>query len=218
MYDNRYKMTSENWSFIICTDGTTNPEYHQAMIESIKKQFSCKDDTQKYEILFITENFSFTLEEDHVTTIYVSTPKEKHITFKKNSAAKFCRYENLCILHDYITLADNWLESFDMFGYDWNVCACRNINKDGTRTWDWCTWNHPEFKHNNVDYTLSATEHHYVPGTSFCVKRDYFLKHPLDERRVWGEGEDIEWSHRICKHDWKYKINLDTSFNFLKQK
>lgn len=204
---------SRDWSFIICTDGTTNPEYHQAIIESIKKQ--C---IPNYEVLFITENFSYNLEQDNVTTIYVSTPKEKHITFKKNRAAKFCKYDNLCILHDYITLADNWYKSFDIFGYDWNVCACKNINKDGTRTWDWCTWNHPEYRHNNVDYNLEATEYHYVPGTSFCVKRDYFLKHPLDERRVWGEGEDIEWSHRICKYDWKYKINLYTNFNFLKQK
>jgi len=207
------KNMSKNWSFVICTDGETNPEFHQPMIDSIKKQ-----GIPAYEILFITENFKYNIEQEHVTTIYVSTPLKKHITFKKNRASKFCRYDNVCFLHDYITLADNWYASFDDFGYDWNVCVTRNVNKDGTRVWDWCTWNHPEFVHNNVDYNLPATPHHYVPGTGFCVKRDFFLKHPLDERRVWGDGEDMEWSHRISQYDWKYKINLATSFQLLKQK
>lgn len=206
---------TQNWSFIICTDGKSNVDYHQSIIDSIKIQ-----NIPKYEILFVTENASFVCEQpkNNVTTIYVSTPREMHITFKKNLAAKFCKYDNLCFIHDYITLADNWYKSFYDFGYDWNVCTCRNINKDGTRIWDWCTWNHPKFKHNNVDYSLSATEYHYVPGNTFCVKRDFFINYPLDETLVWGDGEDIEWSSRICRHDWKYRINLGTSFNLLKQK
>ena len=94
-----------NWSFVICTDGKTNVNFHSSIIKSIKKQ-----NISRYEILFITEYSGFNMEEDNVSTIHISTPREMHITFKMNKAIRFCTFENLCFLHDYIILADNWYD------------------------------------------------------------------------------------------------------------
>jgi hypothetical protein len=43
------------------------------------------------------------------------------------------------------------------------------------------------------------------------------IDNPLDERRGWGQGEDVEWSFR-CRNFWNYKMNSNSSVRFLKAK
>ena len=199
-----------SWSFIISTDGKNNNHFHPYIIDSIKKQ-----NIPNYEIIFVTENKEYNIENvENVKMVYCNDNK---ITIKKNLASTFAVYDNLCFLHDYIILSDNWYDSFKVFGYDWNVCIVKFLNSNGARWWDWCVIYHPQFGHTNVSYNTPLTDYHYAPGNGFCVKRDYFLKNKLDEKLGWGEGEDVEWSHRINK-DWNYKINLVSYFQFLKFK
>lgn len=205
-----------DWSFIICTDGKTNLHFHKNIIKSIENQ-----NIPNYEIIFVTENNTFTTPGDkNIITIYFNpsfSKKDGHITFKKNIGARAAQYENLCILHDYLILSENWYPNFVKFGYDWNVCSTQILNKNGNRLTDWMVYNHPTIGHSLVDYNFDADKHHYVPGLAFCVKRDFILKNPLDETLYWGEGEDIEWSSRI-NDIWNYKINMISSLISSKQK
>jgi hypothetical protein len=57
----------------------------------------------------------------------------------------------------------------------------------------------------------------YVSGTYWCAKKSFMLAHPLDERRVWGQGEDVEWSTR-CRNLWNYRMNRQSSVRFFKEK
>jgi hypothetical protein len=194
-----------SWSFIICTDGINNLRFIPIIIESIRKQ-----NIPNYEILVSVEKDSpFFKNEKNVKVIYVDT---KQFTVKKNEAAKHAMYDNLCFLHDYVILSDNWYEGYQQFGYDWNVSTTRSININGTRFWDWCVYNHPELGHAKVDYCMEATPYHYAPRNNFSCKKIFFLDNPLNNLT---DGEDIEWSLRI-QHKWNYKLNKISSVNFLK--
>jgi hypothetical protein len=201
------------WSFIICTDGITNVHFHDTIVKSIFKQ-----NISNFEIIFATENMKFSsIKHPNIITLFCNSIKDAHITFKKNLASRFAKYDNLCILHDYIILADNWYNSMCNFKESWNVCSTRILKTDGSRLNDWIVYNHPIYEHSLVDYTLQTSEFHYVPGLAFCVKRHFILKYPLDDNLTWGQGEDLEWSNRIKNH-WDYKINTGTFLQSLKQK
>jgi hypothetical protein len=201
-----------SWSFIISTDGS-NLFFISSIIESIRKQ-----NIPNYEILFTIEKDSlFFIHEKDVKVIYVDTYKPKQITLKKNEASKHAIYDNLCFIHDYIKLSDNWYDGFQSFGYDWNVCTTKIINDNGNRLWDWCVYKHPELGHTNVDYEMEATPYHYAPGNNFCCKRLFFLENPLNQELCWDDGEDIEWSKRIHKK-WNYKLNKLSSVHCMKHK
>lgn len=49
------------------------------------------------------------------------------------------------------------------------------------------------------------------------IKRDFYLKHPLDEKLRWGEGEDVEWSIDVRKYT-KFSFNPHSIVTYSKQK
>lgn len=146
------------------------------------------------------------------------------ITRKKNIVAHEARFENLCLMHDYIILKDGWYEGYEKFGYEWDCCINPIANKDGLRFRDWVTWLSPPNEHPNAQ-TVQFLDYHddsrireqYISGSYYCVKKKWAIKWPLDERRGWGESEDVEWSH-LCRPYWVYKCNPDSMVQFLKQK
>lgn len=205
-------MNKQSWSFIICTDGH-NLNFLNQIIHSIRKQ-----NIPFYEIIFCVESFApLFFNEIDVKVVKVNTYKNKQITLKKNEGAKHAYYDNLCFLHDYIILSDNWYDGFEKFGYDWNVSVTKILNIDGSRVWDWCVYKHPQLGHTKVDYNMEATPFHYAPGNCFCCKKSFFLENPLNPELCWDDGEDIEWSQRI-QHKWNYKLNQISFVICLKQK
>lgn len=199
--------TTDNWSFIICTDGIQT-QFHHNIIQSIINQ-----NIPHFEIILVTENL-YTI--PSIITIIAPSDKPGHITFKKNIGARCARYENLCFLHDYLILGENWYTNMSL-KKDWNVCSFKILNLNGNRMSDWIVYNHPLLGHSLVDYTEPAGLYHYVPGLAFCVKKEFILVHPLNEELCWGQGEDIEWSERI-KRVWNYKFNDQVFVQSLKLK
>lgn len=199
------------WSFIICTDGIQT-QFHHLIIQSITSQ-----NIPKFEIIFVTENqYTPPPLNTSIITIVAPSDKSSHITFKKNIGARCARYKNLCFLHDYLILGENWYTNMS-FKKEWNVCSFRILNLNGNRMSDWIVYNHPVLGHSLVDYNEPAGLYHYVPGLAFCVKKDFILQYPLNEELCWGQGEDIEWSERI-KHVWNYKFNDQVFVQSLKLK
>lgn len=192
----------EGWSFIICTDGI-HTQFHECIINSIISQ-----NIPKFEIIFVTENvYKPPVLCIPTITIIIDSDKPNHITFKKNIGARSARYENLCILHDYLYLGPNWYNGILNFKDTWNVCSFQILNLNGKRMSDWVIYNHPIYNHTLVVYTDPASIYHYVPGLIFCVKKEFILKYPLNEDLTWGQAEDIEWSERIKKDNmWNYKF------------
>jgi hypothetical protein len=136
------------------------------------------------------------------------------ITKKKNIIAQVAQYENLSIHHDYVSLGDKWYKNFNKFGYDWDVAMTRIEQINGMRYRDWVRWDPVEY----LDYKNNTeTQNMYVSGSYFCIKKQFFLNNPFDERITWGHGEDVEWSKRI-RSFWKYKCNWKSKVQFCKPK
>ena len=57
----------------------------------------------------------------------------------------------------------------------------------------------------------------YVNGTVIIVKRQFLLANPLDERRFWGQEEDVEWSVRL-RDNWRLIFVPDLFVKSLKLK
>lgn len=194
------------WTFGIITDGSYPARVAQ-VIESIRAEAPGPD--------IVVVGGGPVEQARHCP--FDETQKPAWITRKKNLVAEQAEHPNLCLLHDYVALVPGWLAGYEQFGEDWDVCMNRIQNMDGTRFRDWIacdpTWA------GFVDYADTSHIHNntYVSGTYYCVKRDYALAHPLDEKLSWGQGEDVAWSYAL-RATWNYRFNPHSRVRFLKQK
>jgi hypothetical protein len=151
------------------------------------------------------------------------------ITRKKNLLANESTKDVMVILHDYISLGSSWNEINyqSVIAEEWDVAVCKFENLDGSRWCDWHLWPfNTRFLKIPFKYSVKCllpyncknlTNLMYVNGTVIIVRREYFLKNPLDESRVWGQGEDVEWSLRL-RDKWKLSFFPDLNVKSLKQK
>ena len=123
------------------------------------------------------------------------------ITKKKNIIAQLATYEILVLLHDYVQLKKGWYQGMLRFQQEtprWDVAMCRMEEQNGKRAMDWIGLpNDPIYGNVLHPYNYCNPKGMYVPGNFFIVKKDFLKANPLDEQRLWGMGEDIEWSKRI---------------------
>lgn len=157
------------------------------------------------------------------------------ITKKKNLVGQVAKYENLCIMHDYISLEPGWSEGVESFGSDWLTCMHRILNSDNARYRDWCVifddaWMDPRIddapiprgsRGGLLDYELNTWGRwQYYSGAYFCVKRSVLAKVPMNEGRVQNGGEDVEWSRRLYEEYGQhvFSMNPDSSVKLLKHK
>lgn len=212
------------WSFIIITNGDS--PYISNVISSIGAGS---------EIIIIGGR-----EQPYASDIWVpfdESIKDNWITKKKNIGAKVASNTNLCFLHDYVALTDNWFDGFSKFGFGWYTCVSKVINFDGSRFRDFCiiandSWTEypdrakPNFYGDGrlLDYNRLNYDGYerwaYYSGGYFITKRDFILSNPLDETRVHGGGEDVKFVRDIYfKHGPKaLAFNPYSTVKLLKQK
>lgn len=201
------------WSFGICFHDTHNLE---TTICSIVNQKTNKD----IDVLMIgpDNEISKKLCKKHHNVrwiVFDENMKKGWITLKKNLLVQNSKYENICLMHDYVALCENWISGFDVFGYNWDVCMTPVRMKNGMRHRDWFSWFRPlKF----IPYADSTkTNQMYINGTYWCGKKDFMLKNPQNENLCWGQGEDVEWGAR-CNSFWNYKLNPLSVVKYLKDK
>jgi hypothetical protein len=196
------------WTFGIITGGGEEQRIGQ-IVDSIEAQGIASDD---YEILVVGDCW---LERKNLRVLpFDETIKPLWITRKKNLLAEQARFANLCLFHDYIKFLPGWYENFCTFGGEWDVCMNPILNAVDTRYRDWVTWDPIKFvPYDNHNYIRQM----YVSGAYFCVKKQFMLANPLDERLVWNEGEDVEWSCRV-RGFWNYRCNPNSIVQTIKQK
>jgi hypothetical protein len=236
-------MNLKGWSFCIAS-APGNGDILSQCIASIEREFVGRDD---YEVIVIGATpgaaFSSTLpvrvvafEEEVLSISWRNVRiarKSKSwrrliyrtgaISHKKNLAAREARFENLCVMHDYVGLTPGWRQGFETFGTNWEIAMTVVRNADGSRHRDWTCWNHPLIASGKgrVEACLmpydTYTRHMYVSGTYFCVKKKFFVQNPLDEHLFWGEGEDVEWSLRV-REKTRLRMNVQSEVRYLKLK
>lgn len=186
-----------NWTFGIVTSAKSSGHVANQII-SIKSL-----GIKEFEILVIGGQEIIDKSVRHIPID--ETKPENTITHKKNLIAKFAKYENLVICHDYIGFHEDWAAGFEIFGNDWDVCITRVEDLKGRRFYDWTSWDSPKYeRYAAIPYDdLSQTKYQFIPGAYWIAKRSFMLMNPLNEKLNWGESEDVEWSLRIRESNFK---------------
>lgn len=167
------------------------------------------------------------------------TVKPDWISKKKNIIAQNAKYDNLVMMHDYYELLPGWYKGFVKFGSKWDICMTVIENLDGTRYRDWVSWNDPEIgklsefrwmpegvawapgTHHSpiaiVPYDYKKTENLLIDGGYWVCKKQVMLDYPINESRLRGQGEDIEWTKRV-REKCTYRMNTFSKVKLLKYK
>jgi hypothetical protein len=207
-----------NFTFGIVTDGNSKDRIDR-IIDSIELTMS--DD---YEIIIVGGKTGNMNDRKNTRTIeFIDEQVPAKISEKKNIITREAKYENIVYLHDYIEFTKEWHTEFKLFGNDFDVCMNSILNTDMSRYRDWCLWmdDAKGYVENNnylIPYDLkNLSKMMYISGAYWVAKKKFMLENMLNEKLKWGQGEDVEWSQRI-QHKWNYKLNKNSSVNFLKHK
>jgi hypothetical protein len=135
------------------------------------------------------------------------------ITVKKNLITENATKENIVFLHDYFGFDDQWYQGYLEFGDHWDICMNIILNTDGSRFRDWVTWDAPENQDINgktgllAPYSYDKQEYMYISGGYWVAKKSVMEKEPLNKWLQQCECEDLEWSKRVLRKGYKYKMN-----------
>jgi len=136
---------NDNWTFGIITsnlslkDKTIEPgQIVYDIIASIK---NLNIPENKFEIIIIGGNNVGNIEIENIKVLnFDENIKRAWITKKKNIVIDQAKFDNLAIIHDYVSFDKNWYSGFLNFDTDWDVSMCQIRNKDNIRWRDWLLW------------------------------------------------------------------------------
>lgn len=189
-------------SFGLVTDGK-NDTYLQELVNSIHRQ-----QIPKYEIIIVGDTKVSSCPNTKIIP-FDETIKNGWITKKKNLIAQVAKYDTLVIMHDYLKLDDSWYKGFLTFGQDFQICTTKILTHTGKRFRDYILFplglDNVFRQHTLLPYTIPLTPQisklMYISGSFFVIKKELFLKYPLNESLTWGQQEDLEFTQRLKKHE-----------------
>ena len=223
-------MNDINFTFGIITDAQNGVnDFLPRAVQSIRELH-----IPKYEIIIVGTKREIIKHEilspDSRLTIidFDESIKAKWITKKKNLITKNAKYDNIVYQHDYVTYDKNWYNGWKEFGDDY--VACMNVikNLDGTRYRDWVIFpdsfsedlrNYANIQNNESMLPYDDNRFikwQYFSGAYWVAKKWLMKEIPLEEFLVWGEGEDVRWSHYV-RSKYDLKMNPHSTVQILKQ-
>jgi len=195
-----------DWTFGIITDGKQDELLGQA-IQSISREVP----NAQLIIVGGSDNWQGMMD-DYKFIDFHDRKGWGWLTRKKNLIAQNAKYENICIMHDYVILEDGWYDAVKDFGDKWLTCMHCVLNANYVRYRDWCVISNDAFMDPPIDKQQPPMKFpgrlldydnntwgrwQYLSGTYFCVKRAVILNVPLDEDRYQNDGEDVQWSRLL---------------------
>jgi hypothetical protein len=159
-----------------------------------------------------------------------------HITAKKNLMAKCASYENIVFSHDYISYDEDWYDGYLRYGDNFKICCNKVLTLENERYMDWMVW---PFNGSKLDSIVSGgvksghygreclipydvvhlSKYMYVQGSYWVAKKKTMLEFPLNENKIWGMGEDVEWSMKYRNFSGNiFNINSRSTCRLLKPK
>jgi len=228
-----------NWTFGIVTysgHGNMDKIKQKNALKKIVRSIENDVPEDNYEIIIVGDFFEIEFQQTKILA-FDESRRPGWITRKKNLITENAQFENIVYMHDYFVLHPGWYAGFEKFGADWDVAMNVIINADGTRYRDWCTWDDPEYgppwiqyepfcgsggkyragKNRLPGYDYDKIQYMYISGGYWVAKKHFMEQYPLDERWVWGEAEDVEWSDRI-REVANYRMNVFSAVDMFKYK
>lgn len=202
------------WTFGILWDGK-NENHLRHFIESIESQ---KNHKNAYEIIVCGPE----IKNDYKTQIRFITSDEisetySNISRKKNKIINSAAYNNICIAHNRYELANNFIESFELIEYEYDICVIpQKLNGSNIRVPDWVSQASDQKLTSNylIEYG-QYSPYQYIPGGLVIAKRDVLLENPFNDLATWDMAEDIELSQRLTNLGYQFKLNEITHANVL---
>jgi len=197
----------KTWTFGIITDGSDMPRLEQCINSAYRNSSPGEH--------IIVVGGTKKPQGNVIWIPFDETIKDKWITKKKNLIAQLADSAAICFMHDYVSLEQTWRIGMDQIGWpDFTHPTCTNkiLNGNGKRFRDWCViyndaWMNPPIDDQkppeNIDGHLLQYDNfnmgrwQYMSGAYFCATKYVMMHHPLNEERVWGQGEDVEWCRKV---------------------
>ena len=220
--------SSIDFTFGITTGGDVD-ERIQTICESIRKE-----KIPNYEIIIVGDSKVIgpdvriiPFDESVETYEYMGKKHPPHAK-KKNLIMKEAKYENVILLHDYISLKEGWYNGFLKFGNNFEVCMCPIVNTfEGTKSTNYFLnmFKHPDFlsliggdsdaRRLPRDFKLTPllSKLTYPEGKFQIYKKKTGLRFPLYE----GYGvEDTMMGVELANTNIMIHINKESEILFLK--
>lgn len=181
----------------------------------------------QFEILIVGQVKSLTVNSNNCRIIYFNENiKKRWITKKKNMIVQNAKYDIIVLCHDYILFDKNWYQGMVKFGTNFQVLINPIINANGKRFRDYTffpSFLPPIYRQKclipyNQPALLEFNKYRYISGSYYILTKQIGLSIPLDENRVWGQGEDIIWSKQLISHNILMKFNPHSIVYLQKQK
>jgi hypothetical protein len=220
-----------NFSFGIITNGQ-NDSFIKIIIDSI-----IDNKIPNYEII-IVGNTTIKNSENIKSFYFNEKINEGWLTKKKNFVIEKALYENVVIVHDYVSFDKDWYTGFLKFGNNFNFCITKIKNKDNTRYRDYTLFPY-KVDYLNINYSpgdinsyfnnncllpysfknsINTNKYLYISGAYFVVKKYIGLEFPHNEKLLQYNGDDVEWCKRLHNNNIIIECNSYSSVTLLKYK
>ncbi|MBV6821302.1 hypothetical protein KWG64_25510 [Rahnella sp. PD12R] len=210
----RRSSANNGWSFGLLWDGN-NKEHLLAFIESLYKQVNYEGE---FEILIcgpsieldVTDKVRF-VESDEETELLAN------ISRKKNRLISAAQYNNICIVHNRYSLAEDFISSFESIKNSYDICIIPQfLLGSNLRVPDWIS--QASDQKLTANYLLDYGEYspyQYMAGGIIIGKKQVLIDNPLNDLATWNMAEDVEFSQRLINSGYVLRLNSTTKATVL---
>jgi hypothetical protein len=108
-------------------------------------------------------------------------------------------------MHDYHAFDPDWYIEFEKFGTDWDICVQQTFaipEQRSQRCNGWRAGPIPGYPEIPFAMTIPWDIDCFIPymaiqGSFWVAKKSVMLETPLNEKLLYGDSDDIEWSSRV---------------------
>jgi len=140
------------------------------------------------------------IHENRPDIIYLPMPEAARggrTSVLRNTAAARSKYNHIVFVDDDIVLDEKWFAGIKPHLGKYDLLACKLLNPDGTRHWDWSAFGGAR-GHALLDYD-AVDEHLYLTSGICTMKTEVWEKIKWDETLGFEECEDVDFSQRVLK-------------------
>jgi len=190
--------TQIDYSFCIITDGK-EPEKTLRLVASIRSQ-----NIPEYEILIGGDVPDELARAADKTIAMPEKARMGRLGAMRNALVREAKGNVLAVLDDDLVLHPDWYAGMVKYGDDFDVLACRILNPDGSRYWDWKI--HIRGYNELVPYNETPRNISLTGGV--CIARAAVLNSvQWDEQRGFYQLEDVDFTDRIKQAGFRIAFN-----------
>jgi hypothetical protein len=183
-------------SFAIITDGK-EPAKLEAQIKSIHAL-----SIPGYEIA-VAGNPPVGIAADYIIPM-PHTARQGRLGALRNGAVSVASGDILVVTDDDMMFLPGWYGGLVAYAGDWDVMACRILNPDGSRYWDWKA--HSGGKNWLLDYNETSELVSLTGGLTIC-KSYVWEQCKWDDELGFNQAEDVDFSNRVKAAGYKIVFN-----------